>query len=54
MKIISPQDATFVSFPAAPNTEAEHPIRNTTIIEAGCNFKQGKGDIIIQMSNKEL
>lgn len=54
MKIISPQDATFVSFPATPNTEAEHPIRNTTIIEAGCNFKQGKGDIIIQMSSKEL
>lgn len=54
MKITSPQDATFVSFPATPNTDAERPITNTSIIETGCKFSQGKGEIIIQMSSKEL
>ncbi|MGL5787990.1 MAG: heparinase II/III domain-containing protein [Bacteroidales bacterium] len=51
LKILSPDNASFKSYPAKNNFEIEYPVRGLNILEAVCRFEGEKGKIIIQLSS---
>lgn len=52
IEIISPQNASFKTYPAKNNFEAEYPITGINMLEAVCKPENGNNKIIIQLKSR--
>lgn len=52
MQIIAPAGAVFKTYPAKNTYKGEKPIKDITMLEAKCSFRNGKGKTIVKMSSR--
>lgn len=52
IEIIAPKNASFITYPAKNNFEAEYPITGINILEAVCKPEEGENKIIIQLRSR--